>query len=153
MVEEVAAPKPGSFIHIELTSSDPPSTLKFFEQVFGWEFQSQPQFEYHTFTAPSGPGGGLSKPMEGQAPAILNYILSADLDGDLQRIRDAGGTVLREKNEIPGVGWFAVFQEPAGLTLALFQALSPTRGPTARAGGRGRKRPRRGRTTRRGARG
>lgn len=32
--------KPGSFVHIELASTDPERTKKFFEEVFEWDFES-----------------------------------------------------------------------------------------------------------------
>ena len=125
--------KPGSFVHIEFASADPERMRKFFEDVFDWEFQFMPEAEYHTYAAPSGPGGGLMKPMENQPPGILNYLLSHDIDADVRKIEEAGGKVLQPKREIPGVGWWAVFQEPTGITLALFESVPPPRRPASRA--------------------
>jgi len=118
----MANPKPGSFVHIQLASTDPARTRKFFEDVFAWTFEDIPEMDYATFEAPSGPGGGLTAPMEGQPPGILSYLLSSDVDADLRRIEGAGGRVLRPKTEIPGIGWWALFEEPTGIVLALFQA-------------------------------
>ncbi len=119
--ETMANSKPGSFVHIELASTDPAKTRRFFEEVFDWEFQSIPEMNYHTYEAPSGPGGGLMTPMENQPPGILNYLLSHDLDADVKKIESAGGKILMPKMEIPGMGWWALFQEPTGLVLALYQ--------------------------------
>ncbi len=133
--------RPGSFVHIEIASTDPERTKQFFEDVFEWEFESHPEMNYHTYEAPSGPGGGLMSPMENQTPGILNYLLSHDLDEDVKKIESAGGRILQPKMEIPGVGWWALFQEPTGITLALFQsnappepARRPRRRPSARRG-------------------
>lgn len=123
----MAEPKPGSFIHMEIASTDPQTTRKFFEDVFDWEFEFMPDMEYHTYVAPSGPGGGLMSPMENQSPGILNYLLSHDIDEDVKKIEQAGGRVLQPKREIPGVGWWAVFQEPTGIVLALFEGRMPER--------------------------
>jgi uncharacterized protein len=128
-------PKAGSFVHIEFASTDPERTRKFLEDVFEWKFESMPELAYHTYSTPSGPGGGLMKPMEGQPPGVLSYILSQDVEQDIRKIEGAGGFVLQPKHEIPGVGWFAVFREPTGITLALFQSMRNDRGPTARATG------------------
>jgi predicted enzyme related to lactoylglutathione lyase len=114
--------KPGGFVHIEIASSDPERTKKFFEDVFEWEFESHPEMSYHTFMPQSGPGGGLMSPMENQSPGILNYLMSHSIDQDVKKIEQAGGRLLQPKMEIPGVGWWALFQEPSGLTLALFEA-------------------------------
>lgn len=121
--------KPGSFVHIEFASADPERTKKFFEEVFDWDFESMPEMEYHTYQAPSGPGGGLMKPMENQVPGILNYLLSRDIEADVRKIEEAGGRLLQPKMEIPGVGWWALFQEPTGITLALFQSQAPPPAP------------------------
>jgi len=130
--ETLAEPqKPGSFVHIEIASSDPERTRKFFEDVFEWDFESHPEMDYHTYAAPSGPGGGLMKPMENQVPGILNYLMSHDIDDDVKKIEASGGRLLQPKMEIPGVGWWALFQEPTGITLALFQANVPPRAPRA----------------------
>ncbi len=131
----MADPKPGSFVHIELASTDPARTRKFFEDVFAWTFEDIPEMDYATFEAPSGPGGGLMAPMEGQPPGVLNYLLSSDVDADLRRIEGAGGRVLRPKTEIPGIGWWALFQEPTGIVLALFQARMEARERRSRPGG------------------
>ncbi len=125
--------KPGSFVHIEIASADPERTKKFFEDVFAWDFESHPEMDYHTYAAPSGPGGGLMRPMENQAPGILNYLMSHSIDEDVKKIEESGGRLLQPKMEIPGVGWWALFQEPTGITLALFQAKEAPRPPRARA--------------------
>ena len=129
----MAQNKPGSFVHMEIASTDPQRTRKFFEDVFEWDFEFMPEMNYHTYEAPSGPGGGLMSPMENQSPGILNYLLSHDIDTDVKKIEEAGGRVLQTKKEIPGVGWWAVFQEPTGIVLALFQGRQQPPARRARA--------------------
>lgn len=63
---------------------------------------------------------------------VLNYILSEDIERDIGKVKEAGGRIVRPKEEIPGVGWWALFEEPGGCTLALFQARTKERGPVAR---------------------
>ena len=136
-------PKPGSFVHIEIASTDPTRTRKFCEEVFGWTFEDMPEMNYATFEPATSPGGGLMSPMEGQPPGILNYVLSTDVDADLRKIEAAGGRVLRPKMEIPIVGWWALFQEPSGIVMALFQGRAQ---PPQRE-----RRPRKARQTRKSA--
>lgn len=128
--------RPGSFVHIEIASADPTRTRRFFEDVFGWRFEHMPEMEYSTFEPPSAPGGGLMSPQQGQSPGITNYILSMDVDADLRKIEAAGGRTLQPKMEIPGVGWWAIFQEPTGVTLALFQGRMEPRKERARPAAR-----------------
>lgn len=128
----MTAPKPGSYVHMEFASTDPARTRRFFEAVFGWEFQSMPGMEYHVYATPLGPGGAVMSPNPERPGGILNYLLSEDIEADLKKIESAGGRVLVGKKEIPGVGWWAMFEDPTGITLALFQSLSADRGPVAR---------------------
>ncbi len=116
--------KPGGVVHIELSSSDTSATRKFLESVFGWKFKQAmagPEMEYWTFEAGSGPGGGLMATMEGRPPGTLNYILVESVDAAVKKIRAHGGKILMEKQEIPQVGWMAVFEVPGGLTQAVFE--------------------------------
>lgn len=128
----MAKPKPGSYVHMEFASVDPSRTRKFLEDVFGWEFQSMPGMEYHVYAAPDGPGGAVMPPNPERPGGLLSYILSEDLDADLRKIEAAGGRVRIPKKDIPGVGWWALFEEPTGIVLALFQTAAPDRGPVAR---------------------
>jgi len=145
------AQKPNSVVHVEIHSNAPEKTKAFLKDVFDWKFQDMPEMNYSTFEAPSAPGGGLQK-AENMPAGVLDYILSTDIDGTLKKIQSSGGTVVMPKDEIPGMGWFAVFQDPTGITLALYQAAP--RPPAARAQSRrrgkkpaakGRKRGRRSR--------
>ena len=108
------AHKPGSIVHVEIHSPAPEKTQRFYEEVFGWKFESIPQMNYTTFKAPSPPDGGLITPMEGMGPTVLNYLLSTDIDETQRKIERAGGSVVVRKSEIPNFGWFAIFRDPVG---------------------------------------
>ena len=145
-------PKFGSIVHVEIQSNDPPTTTRFFREVFGWKIREMPEMDYTLWNAASGPGGGFMKPQEGMSPGTLNHILSKEIESDARKIQAAGGAILMPKTEIPKVGWFAVFREPGGAVLALYQDLpkshvaerkpapKPTRKSTKKAGkGKGRR--------------
>jgi len=127
-------PKPGSIVHIELHSADPAKSKQFYGQVFGWKFEEMPEMNYTMWKAPNEPAGGLMQTMEGRPPQVLNYILSKSIDHSIQQIAAAGGTVLQPKMEIPGQGWWALFQEPGGTMMAVYENLP--RPPAARRAAR-----------------
>ena len=56
---------------------------------------------------------------------MLVYIDSDDIEADLKRVTDLGGAVLQPKMEIPGTGWFGIFKDPTGNTLALYTSADP----------------------------
>ena len=76
---------------------------------------------YTTWRASNEPGGGIMQTMEGRQPQVLNYIMAESVDETLREILEAGGLVLQPKMEIPGQGWFAVFEDPSGTRMALWQ--------------------------------
>jgi len=112
--------KPNSIVHVEFHSNAPEKTKSFLKNVFGWKFEEMPAMNYSTFEPPSPPGGGLQA-VQNMPAGVLDYILSTDIENTLGKIATAGGSVMMPKTEIPGFGWFAVFQDPTGITLALYE--------------------------------
>jgi uncharacterized protein len=119
-------------VHFEFASTNPSATRKFLERVFDWKFANVPGVDYFPFGAPSGPGGAVMPASVDRPIGVLNYLLSREIDADLRRIEAAGGRLRVPRTEIPGVGWWAMFEEPGGCVLAIFQAASTERGPIAR---------------------
>jgi len=127
------ASKPGSIVHVELHSADPAKSKSFYGEVFGWKFEEIPEMNYTMWKAPNEPAGGLMKTMEGRPPQVLNYILSESVENTLRDITGAGGIVIQPKMEIPGQGWWALFQEPGGTMMAIYENLPrPPARPAAR---------------------
>lgn len=145
------AQKPNSVVHVEFHSNAPEKTKAFLKDVFDWKFQDMPEMNYSLFEAPSAPSGGLQK-AENMPAGVLDYILSTDIDGTVKKIQSSGGAIVTPKMEIPGMGWFAVFQDPTGITLALYEpkaaprpARATRRKATKRSARTGRKGSRRSR--------
>jgi len=126
------AQKPNSVVHVEIHSNAPEKTKAFLKDVFDWKFQDMPEMNYSMFEPPSAPGGGLQK-AENLPAGVLDYILSKDIDGTVKKIQSSGGSIVTPKMEIPGMGFFAVFQDPTGITLALYEPqAAPRRAPASR---------------------
>ena len=126
------AQKPNSVVHVEIHSNAPEKTKAFLKDVFDWKFQDMPEMNYSMFEPPSAPGGGLQK-AENLPAGVLDYILSKDIDGTVKKIQSSGGSIVTPKMEIPGMGFFAVFQDPTGITLALYEPqAAPRQAPASR---------------------
>ena len=115
------APAFGTIVHCELYSEDPAKTKEFYTKVFGWKFEEIPNAGYWLIKSPERPHGGLlqrrrpTKPDGFLPPPTLNYILVKSVDEAAKRIVDAGGKILVPKYEIPGMGFFSVFEAPGGI--------------------------------------
>ena len=113
-------------VHIELPAHDVQAASKFYENLFGWKMEHATEFDYTMWEDGSGYGGGFNKVSE-ETPAgqVMVYIHSDDIEADLKRVEELGGTVVTPKTEIPGTGWFGQFRDPTGNLLALYTSKNP----------------------------
>jgi predicted enzyme related to lactoylglutathione lyase len=114
-------------VHWEMWSEDPDRAAKFYEKAFGWSIRSIPEMNYHLAEAggEGGIGGGIMKPQAGPWPAKLTlYIDVDDLDAALQKVVDAGGEVVVEQMDVPGVGSLSLFEDPDGRVIGLWKQLA-----------------------------
>ena len=115
-------PKPGSIVHVEFHVKDPKKLENFYGSLFGWKFTEVPGMNYSLFQAPSGPGGGIGTLQPGNWPSgVINYLLVDSVEQYEGRIKKAGGKIISSKMEVPGQGWFAIFEDPSGTRMALWQ--------------------------------
>jgi predicted enzyme related to lactoylglutathione lyase len=113
-------------VHIEIPAADVPAASKFYQDLFGWKMQHDAQFDYTMWQDGSGNGGGFNRASdENPVGQVMVYIHSDDIDADLKKVEQLGGTVVTPKTEIPGTGWFAAFKDPTGNTLALYTSMNP----------------------------
>jgi predicted enzyme related to lactoylglutathione lyase len=84
------------------------------------------EFDYTMWSDGANSGGGFVHLEDENADGkILVYIASDDIDADLKQVTASGGTVIKPKTEIPGMGWYAVFQDPSGNRLAVYASQNP----------------------------
>ena len=108
-------------VHIEIPSKDLKKNSQFYADLFGWEITPVPEFDYAMFNPGEGPGGGFPPVADfNKTDRLLVYVESDDIEADLKKIGSLGGKTVKPKTEIPGQGWFGLFQDPEGNTLALY---------------------------------
>lgn len=111
-------------VHWEFWSEDPGRCAEFYEKAFGWSIRAIPELDYHLVQPDSERGieGGIMKPQQGPWPAKLAlYIDVEDLAAARANIVEAGGTIVLEEKEIPGVGHLCLFQDPDGRLLGCWK--------------------------------
>ena len=107
--------------HIEIPTVNAGETGAFYGDVFDWQIETNLEHNYVTFQS-EGVRGGFVGP---EAPTykpdrLLVYLTSEDIDATLATVEAHGGKTVLPKTEIPHVGWWAVFSDPAGNHLGLF---------------------------------
>lgn len=113
-------------VHWELWSQNPEQVSDFYKNVFEWEIQHIPEMDYRLVnTGEGGIGGGIMKPQDGPIPAPTSlYIDVDDLDAYAAKIKAAGGTMIVEKQGVPGMGAISLFLDPEGRMIGLWKAAS-----------------------------
>lgn len=112
-------------VHIEFQVSDPKKAAEWYDKLFGWKIQHFDEMDYSIFTPMEGIlGGGFNK-NRGQTAAVYAYILADDVTAMLKKIEAAGGTIIQEEFEAPGIAQFGFFQDPDGNALALMKPHNP----------------------------
>jgi len=110
-------------VHIEIPTRNPEETVKFYQELFDWKIERFPEMHYTTWDASEGPRGGFS---EGSpAGEVLVHINSDDIEADLKKAKSLGASIVREKTEIPNIGWWGVFKDPTGNMIALYTSMQP----------------------------
>ncbi|SDJ54222.1 hypothetical protein SAMN04488540_109118 [Ferrimonas sediminum] len=106
--------------YIEFASTDLAASKGFFEAAFGWPFQDYGP-DYSAFTTPELSGGLFHNPKVATTSdgAPLLVLHSSDLGASLDRVRAAGGRIVRPIFEFPGGRRFH-FVEPGGNELAIW---------------------------------
>lgn len=121
-------------VHWELMSREPGKIADFYARIFGWKVQHRPEFNYRIVDTGNklGINGGIVKPeREGPWPGNqLFYVAVDDLAAYCRKIVAAGGKIHVEEQEIPGMGWLALYTDPEGRMNGLFK---PKMAPAKRA--------------------
>ena len=120
-------PREHTLVHFEIPTNDPAKVSRFYEQLFGWKFSKMPagDMDYWLISHKDAPEnetmGGLYKKMMGET-GFVNYFSVVNIDQSLAKATDLGAKVVRGKEEIPNIGWFAILQDPDDNTFAFFQS-------------------------------
>jgi uncharacterized protein len=113
---------PHPFVHVELQTSDVGKAQTFYRELFKWDFEKIPGMDYTMIKVGSGTGGGMLKnPVPGAPSHWLAYVGVDDAAGALKKAKSLGAKVLMDVTDVGGHGLMAVFTDPTGASLALWQ--------------------------------
>ena len=111
-------------VHWEFWSEEPGKIADFYRKVFDWTPRAIPGMDY-TLVETGGTGGingGIMTPQKGEWPAKLTFYIDVDdIDAYLAKVTEAGGKVLVPTQEIPGVGFMALFSDPDDRVIGLWK--------------------------------
>jgi predicted enzyme related to lactoylglutathione lyase len=116
--------------YFEIQASEPPVLVKFYQEVFGWNFErenNQP-IEYYRMMDTEGIMGAILKrpaktpPMEFGTNAFTCSIQVAHFDETGKKILELGGQIAMPKFAVPGRCWQGYFVDPDNNVFGIFEA-------------------------------
>lgn len=112
----------GRFVWHELMTTSPEGAAGFYGRLVPWKAQASAMPDYSLWMSGKTTAGGLMGLPEGEekAPYWLVYIGTADVDATVQKAQEMRGQVLKSPTDVPGVGRFAVLEDPQGARFAIF---------------------------------
>ena len=123
MAEFTAYP-PGTPSWVDVSSPDLPASRAFYNGLFGWEaLEGGPEAGGYTMFQKRGKNVAGLGPimMEGQPPTWTTYVTVDDADATAAKVTAAGGTVIVAPMDVLDVGRMAMFLDPTGAAVAVWQ--------------------------------
>lgn len=115
----------GHITHIDIPADDLERAKRFYAGLFGWQIAGTPEFpDYEMFqSGPQGVGGGIGLRGETAPQKPRVYVTVDSLDDALARVEGLGGSIVVEKTEVPGMGWYAAVHDSEGSEIGLWEGL------------------------------
>ncbi len=127
--------KPNPVVHFEMPASDKARVVKFYEEAFGWKMQIAGE-EYGGYvmaqTSDTDENGMVKTPgtINGgffpkadkpgfQMPSVV--IAVEDINTSMEMVKKAGGKILGEPMDIPGIGKYVAIEDSEGNRVGTLQ--------------------------------
>jgi len=122
-----------TIVHFEIPADDIERLRRFYTQLLGWKFKKMSgQGEYWNIETvpvdekgkPVRPGinGSMIKKVSPEHKPV-NYIAVDSVDECCRKIKELGGNIIDPKQEIPGIGWWALLSDPEGNEFGIFERI------------------------------
>ena len=113
----------GEIVHFDIPSDDMDWARRFYRELFGWTFDDVQGFADFAMTR-AGAGdvtGGLGKRGVTAPEGLRIYVNVDSIDEAIARLPDLGGSVVVEKTEVPGQGWYAAINDSEGTEIGIWE--------------------------------
>jgi len=115
--------EPNSLCWNELLTPDSEASATFYRRLIGWETSSMlmPEGEYTVFMSEGTPRAGcmqITPEMGAVGPGWRTYFAVDDCDETVTRVQSLGGALRLGPETVPGVGRWAMFEDPTGAVFA-----------------------------------
>lgn len=115
-------------VHFEICVADYPKHVEFYSKAFDWKIDDNNPMHYGMVTTggEGGINGGIMQPQEGPWPGNMALYMNVDELATFRRkIVEAGGKIVVEQMDIPGVGSLCLFEDTDGRVMGMWQKAAP----------------------------
>jgi hypothetical protein len=112
---------------VDHATQDIDASNAFYGSLFGWDAEDQGEEMGHYTLLRKGTktvGGNMTAMGEGQPSVWVNYVSVDDADATVERARKAGAMVFVEPMDVSDIGRMAVFADPTGAAIGVWQPKS-----------------------------
>jgi predicted enzyme related to lactoylglutathione lyase len=119
-------------VHFEIPTDDVVRAREFYGAVFGWGLQPMEEMGYtmvttapvddktHTPAEPGAINGGMMARSDATPHPVITIQVDS-IDDSMKQVQDKGGSVVKPKADMGGMGWFAYFKDSEGNILGLWE--------------------------------
>jgi uncharacterized protein len=115
---------PGSLVWFEVPANNTARATKFYGKLFNWKINPLPHvpeyFHLDTGGKDGTPDGAVMKRTCPEHPLTI-YISVASVTAAATKIKKLGGRVVKPKTAVPGMGYFAICQDPEKNAFAIWE--------------------------------
>ncbi|MFO0856519.1 MAG: VOC family protein [Phycisphaerales bacterium] len=121
---------PAPVVHFEIGCQNLEKTKQFYSALLGWEYSPTPpgmppmgminNLGGHVAKPTVGIGGHINSLGHPPHQYVTVYAQVDDISATLEQATKLGGKTIVPKMEVPGMGWFAWFQDPEGNCVGLW---------------------------------
>ncbi|MCG8654427.1 VOC family protein [Yimella sp. NH-Cas1] len=115
----------GDITHIDIPVADTKKASEFYGNLFGWQIAEVPGYEgYPMWQAPNKISGGGLAPRSDGFTQPRSYVEVDSIEQTLAKVKETGGEVVMEKNPISETSWWAIFRDPDGNDVGLYEGVT-----------------------------
>ncbi len=111
-------------VHWEIWAEDAKKQQDFYSKLFDWTINTNNPINYGLVQTggQGGINGGIFKPEQADLPQRLTfYVQVDDVAAYLKKAEGLGGKTLVPPTVVTGIGTWALFSDPEGVCIGLFQ--------------------------------
>ncbi|WOF17072.1 VOC family protein [Methanoplanus sp. FWC-SCC4] len=119
-------------IHFEFPAENPERAAAFYDHVFKWKAQKYGDMEYWLLTTGNedeeGIDGAIAPKKDMITDSVINTVSVLSLDDSIKKVREAGGELMTEKMEIPGIGHHIYCRDTEGNVFGILESIKDPKG-------------------------